>query len=371
MPQGENYWNPYRWVPVSKDKLARETPAYRHKWAGLSGWLECTLESLTPFLIGSNRGDGRFIRSGRTNQPFIPGTSLKGLIRSLAELVGNAAIPFPNGHADLGHALAKASEGKGEGWRLDMAARMFGYLNPQGQVFAGLVGFTDSRLVGKEPSALTFKVAGGTPDPDHKPFYPSDRAARKFYHHKPDTDQLTPPHAGINEGQKRTVHPLPPGVRFSFTVDFENLRDEELALLLYCLVLEQNVTVTLSKEALGPDAHESVTLPPAPLRHKLGSCKPQGGGTVKISIDKIELRETIADRYRGQAAAPRVLEGEELRAELDRRLQLIAARTDETMRHLRAMLIYCNSDPRKSVEYPDYAWFQHDNGKGTPLKPTL
>ena len=49
----------------------------------------------------------------------------------------------------------------------------------------------------------------------------------------------------------------------------------------------------------------------------------------------------------------------------------IAGRTDETMRHLRAMLIYSNTDPRRPVDYPDYAWFQQDKGKGTPLKPTL
>jgi len=370
VPQGKNYWNPYRWVPVNKDKVSLETPAYRHQWQGLSGRLECTLEALTPFLIGSSKSDGRFIRRGRTNQPFIPGTSLKGLIRSLAELFGNSAIPFPKAYADQGHTLSQASEGEGKDWRLDMAARMFGYLNPQGRVFAGLVRFSDGSLVEREPRALTFKVAGSTPDPEHRPFYPSDRAVRKFYHHHPDTERLAPPHPGIKEAQKRTVYPLPPGVRFTFDVDFENLREEELTLLFYCLVLEENVSVILSKEALGPDAQGSVTLT-GPLRHKFGGCKPQGGGSVKISIDKMELRENIADRYRGHAAAPRVLEGEELRAELDRRLQPIADRPDETMRHLRAMLIYSSTDPRMPVDYPDYPWFQQDKGKGTPLKPTL
>ncbi len=158
--------------------------------------------------------------------------------------------------------------------------------------------------------------------------------------------------------------------RFTFGVDFENLGEDELRLLLYCLALEESVTVTLSKEALAPQALGPVTLN-GPLRHKFGGCKAQGGGSVRIIMDRMELREHIVDRYRGQAMAPHVLDGEDLRAELERRLQPIISRTDETMRHLRAMLIYNENDPRKPIEYPDYGWFQQDKSTGQPLKPTL
>jgi CRISPR/Cas system CSM-associated protein Csm3 (group 7 of RAMP superfamily) len=369
MPEGENFWNPYRWVPVSKEKkVTHEKPAYRHRWQGLSGRLDCTLEALTPFLIGSSKEPGRFIRSGRTNQPFIPGTSLKGLIRSLAELIGNAAIPFPNGRADPGHKLEKAADGKGVDWRLDIAARMFGYLN-RGQVFAGLVRFTDGVIQDNKVKEIgPFKIVVGKPEPDkHKPFYP-DEWRRKFYHHHVGASKLVPAPSSIT--QTRTVHPLPPGTRFTFQVHFENLREEELNLLLYCLVLEENVTVKLSKEALGPNAQEDLELT-GPLRHKFGGCKPQGGGSVKITIDKMALYADRANRYRGQAAPPRILEGEELRAELNRRTQPIADRDDETMRHLRAMLIYSSDDPRRPIEYPSYDWFKDSTKSSKPLKPTL
>jgi hypothetical protein len=370
VPKGNNFWNPYRWVPVSKEPVARETPAYRHRWEGLSGRLECTLEALTPLLIGSSKSDGRFIRSKLTNQPFVPATSLKGLIRALAELIGNAAIPFPGGHADQKHTLSQASKDEGIKWQLDIAARMFGYLN-QGTVFAGLVRFSDGRLVGREPTALTFKVAGGSPDVEHRPFY-LDQAARKFYHHQPDAEKLTGPHAGIKEGQKRSVYPLPAGVKFTFKVDFENLREEELALLLYCLVLEENASATLGVAALGPGHDKPFTLT-GPLRHKFGGCKPQGAGSVKITIDKMMLPPAIADRYRGGNGLPQELQNGELAAELTRRTQPIALRTDATMTHLRAMLIYSTNDPRWPVAYPDYPWFQQDKNTagGTPLKATL
>jgi hypothetical protein len=76
MPRGESFWNPYRWVPAAKKPVQRERPLYHHRWQGLAGRLHCTLEALTPFLI--NDGMGAFIRSRRTQAPFIPATSLKG-----------------------------------------------------------------------------------------------------------------------------------------------------------------------------------------------------------------------------------------------------------------------------------------------------
>ncbi len=367
MPQGEAFWNPYRWVPVSRELVPRDEPSYHHRFSGLSGRISCTLHALTPFLIGSSQGDGHFIRSKLTSQPFIPGTSLKGLIRSLAELVGNASIPFPRAYADDDHALAKASTGSGPDWRLDPAARMFGYLDGK-RVFAGLARFSDGAPVGRLKEMAGVPVVVGQPRPDrHKPFYPTN-TARKFYHHRFGATQLTRAPSHIT--QTRTVYPLAPGSEFTFNVTFENLREPELSLLLYCLVLEESAAVELSKDALGPNYHQPVTFT-GPLRHKLGGCKPQGGGSVKISIDRLELRPIPADRYRGQSAAPQVFEKEALPAELNRRTQLIADRKDPTMVSLRTMLIYSQDDPRADVEYPDYAWFADDKGTGKNLKPTL
>jgi CRISPR/Cas system CSM-associated protein Csm3 (group 7 of RAMP superfamily) len=362
MPQGKSFWNPYRWVPVMQGEVPRETPRYHHRWEGIAGRLDCTLEALTPFLI--NDGTGSFIRSRRTQQPFIPGTSLKGAIRSLAELVGNACVPFPKVAVDHDHRLAEAAEGNGPTRKLDAVARTFGYLDGK-QVFAGLVRFGDGHPLGKLPSPLSCNVAVGPPKPEHHPFYPGD-SHRKLYHHRVGATSLTPPHPGIT--QTSQVRPLRPGVRFGFRVDFANLREEELALLLYCLGLEEDVQVTLSKEAAG--GADAVTLR-GPLRHKLGHCKPHGGGSVHIRIEKMELRSNPADRYRGGAAA-QVLEGEPLRKELERRTQAFRDRQDPTMQHLRAMLIYAERDPRAAnVNYPTYGWFQDDKGTGTPLKPTL
>src|SRR5436305_530464 len=110
MPQGEPFWNPYRWVPIGKESVMRAPPTYHHSWSGLTGRLECRLTALTPFLI--NDGNHKFVRSKLTQKPYVPATSLKGLIRSLAELVGNAAHPFLRGDIDRAHELEQASAEK-------------------------------------------------------------------------------------------------------------------------------------------------------------------------------------------------------------------------------------------------------------------
>ncbi len=347
------------------------TPAYHHSYGGRAGRIDCRLTALTPFLI--NDGNHRSVRSKLTQKYHIPATSFKGLIRSLVELVGNAAHPFLRGDIDPDHGLNRAAVGSGGQMQLDVAARMFGYLH-HGDVFAGLVRFSDGHWPeGKpQPQPLTCRICGGTPDPDHRPFYP-DRYRRKFYHHNPGATTLTGPHPGIPPAHVRTVYPLPPGVEFGFHVDFFNLQDEELALLLYCLFLEERVTVTLSPEALGPGYLDPLTLT-GPMRHKFGYAKAQGGGSVRLEPLRLTLRTNPADRYRGRGPAQEVLASDELQADLARRTAPVASRTDPTMQHLRAMLIYAQTDPRRgNLNYPSYDWFQTDNHTGahTPLKPTL
>ncbi|MEX1027458.1 MAG: RAMP superfamily CRISPR-associated protein [Candidatus Paceibacterota bacterium] len=369
MPHNEKFWNPYRWVEVGDQPIQHETPHYHHRLEGLSGLIECTLEALTPLIIGDGKGD--FVRHKHNHRPYIPATSLKGSIRSLVELVGNAAVPFPNVTIDSAHELSQARvESEGQ-VKFDVAARTFGYLNA-GHVFAGLVQFGDGELVGDATVAQwpTYSVAVGQPKPSHQPFYPGSNR-RKSYHHQPSAERLTGPHAGIT--QTSTVRPAPPGTTFRFSVDFRNLRDGELNLLLYCLALEDEVSVTLSPAALGPDAREQKILC-GPMRHKLGGCKPHGGGSADIRITRMTIRTNPADRYRGADSA-QTFADTALSLELQRRTAPFAQRSDPTMQQLRAMMIYSSDDPRGPVNYPEYQWFQED--KQLPpadkrrLKPTM
>ena len=376
MPKGENFWNPYRWVPTRSEAPELRAPTYHHQLSGWAGRLSCEIEALTPLVVGD--GNGRFVKQAGSGRPLIPGTSLKGAIRSLAELIGNAAVPFDRGElVDEQHRNTHASQGTGRHWQLDVASRIFGYMGKgsRAQCFRGLAHFSDALLVGNTQGLMAawrpVEVDAGQPDPGHRAFYP-DRTARKLYHHRVQADSLRPAHTK----QKTGVTPAPAGTRFAFTVDFVNLRREELSLLLYCLVLEEQVTVTLSKAALEPVMDSPVTLT-GPLRHKLGGCKPHGAGSVHLTLTQMRLCTDSAARYRSRheaEKATRLLTGEELKQEIAALVEPYVSDSSPTMQQLRAMLIYCTNDPRATaLDYPTYDWFKspHQPNHNRPLKPTL
>ena len=378
MPQGENFWNPYRWVTVSDEPVEHDVPNYHHTLSGISGRLWCEIEALTPLLIGDGeKGNVKFTRRKHNGQPYIPSTSLKGPIRSLAEVVGNATVPSPNVSVDSAHELGKAREIFDDAVQFDVVARIFGYWKGN-NALTGLVHFSDAEIsVERLPMRQweRFSIASSHPKPEHVAFYPGKKNKRKFYHHhhpKTEDVQLTKPHSGITE--TTNVTPAPSGTRFTFTVDFTNLRDAELDLLLYCLVLEEQVTVSLSPAALGREEGEGGFEFNGPLRHKIGGAKPHGAGSSHIRITKMELCRDAMARYRRKNATD-ILEGKTLTEEIKERTKMFWDRTDLTMQELRAMLIYAADDPRKRIHYPKFDWFQGEKRKPgdakTPLKPTL
>ena len=375
MPVGENFWNPYRWVTVSNRPVTHGVPNYHHTFSGLSGRLWCELEALTPLLIGDGQAPNiQFVRHTHSGQPYIPSTSLKGAIRSLAEVVGNGTVPF-SVSVENRHQPTNARQDANGVSQLDPITSTFGYFRQgDGNVFTGLIHVSDAEFVASSIALNNwqqYRVVVGRPNPNHRAFYPG-KNKRKFYHHHPGATQLVT--APQNIDQVNHVRPAPPGTRFHFTLDFTNLRDDELNLLLYCLVLEENVPVTLSAEALGSgDTEESFTFQ-GPLRHKIGGAKPHGAGSVHMRITKMELRTNAASRYRGQNSSE-ILEACPLNNELDNRTASFRARADQTMKELRAMLIYATNDPRTPIHYPNYDWFEDERekplGANTRLKPTL
>ena len=180
MPQGENYWNPYRWVTVSNRPIEHDVPNYQHTLSGASGRIWCKLEALTPLIIGDG-GDGQaetqnqvknieFVR--KKGMPYIPSTSLKGVVRSLAEVVGNGTVPFSN-TVDSEHEPENARPGGTS--QLDPVTRIFGYLRQDdSSVFAGLLHFSDAEISREvtPPNQWEWhrRVAVGRPQPSHWAF---------------------------------------------------------------------------------------------------------------------------------------------------------------------------------------------------------
>ena len=173
------------------------------------------------------------------------------------------------------------------------ACRVFGWVREGAEgigqevptAYAGRVRFTHGTLPdGVSPSELpeTTLAILSTPKPTTTPFYLLNKdgqpdstvtydtegarlRGRKFYRHQGKVKE-SEYQRNEKSDQNRTVRgALKPGATFTFTVDFENLASLELGALLYALELEEG------------------------LYHRLGYAKPLGFGSVKITVEKVEI----------------------------------------------------------------------------------
>jgi CRISPR/Cas system CSM-associated protein Csm3 (group 7 of RAMP superfamily) len=373
MPEGENFWNPYRMVPVKRTGangvcLVARAPLH-HAVTGVSGFFLCRLTARTPLLIAKQEGnaprgfwmakrrlaDGRFI-----DWPTIPGTSLKGAVRSTVELLAGGDAPF-SPVREAGE-VPRTQETE----RAYAASRLFGMLD-RSTVLAGHVSISDAPLelasdAPREPwrSWKRYTVLLGSPKPAHRAFYPPGH--RKLYHHDPaaarEGPRVTARGGGINENQLADVIPAPAGSEFRFTVRFENVLPKDLDLLVYALVLERDLVRPLRwRNELGVEQEHWLR---GDLCHKIGHGKPVGLGSARIEIERAEVvgADARIARYRGQPAAPERFEGDALARWIDDRTAQIRNDRSEELEAFRRMAIFDPKDPRRDLRYPDYGWFR-------------
>lgn len=361
--------DPYDFVPLV-DKPRRETPVghERYQDSRHSGRLTCRLTAKTPLFIY----DRRFVRRNHlghetVNFPVfngdavIQGSSLKGVIRSLIEAIEPCciAVPATFRKSYRGSGITKGRElpvrlppgfdrcdegidaGKGRCRPkiLCPACRMFGSLDPMGKwAYAGKVSLGDAHSRRGEYTLLphvTLDVLS-TPKPEARAkAYTRDDGktirGRKFYRHRypPDIlERLRDNRTGHpkQDHQNKTVQPVQEeDSKFSFEVDYNDLSNSELRLLLYGLELEEG------------------------LWHKLGLGKPIGLGSAKIEITAWTQIDRQA-RYRSLGAGIQPsLGGEQLRAELSKWLQPYRERQTENLKKLRDILM---PNQEVDVRYP-------------------
>ena len=120
-PKGYRFINPYNFVrylpkrelddgaPVDMRLLGRVAPATHDRWLGLTGEIECRLEAVTPLFVSDAEAveiaediNGkqkhykyRFFQIN--GDKAIPGSSLRGMVRSVFEAVTNSAFSNFNG----------------------------------------------------------------------------------------------------------------------------------------------------------------------------------------------------------------------------------------------------------------------------------
>lgn len=321
MPQGNDFWNPYRFVPQRPEEIQRKPPLGHHRLEGWSGTIECQLEALTSIVTGQRA----FTRRKDANQtPFIPGTSLKGMLRSIAEVVGHGCTI-----TDKQRSCQHSTE-------LCITCRIFGFLSHgRGGVHAGQVSIGDALLVSSPISPRQWekqKVVFSTPKTEHISFY-ADRKARKVYHHQPGKTKPTAAPVQVSgEGRVEEVEYAPAKSVFQFSLTFQNLTDEELGLLFYILELEPS------------------------LAHKVGGCKPLGAGSCCITITDWNI---LSAKERFLPPEQR-LSKTQIEEFIYQQRRLFEQDVSETMQALRALMEWAPSNP-KNIRYPDGHWFRHNS----------
>jgi CRISPR/Cas system CSM-associated protein Csm3 (group 7 of RAMP superfamily) len=360
MPQDESFWNPYRMIPA-KQEIRRKPPLTDERFVAKSGVIYCSLENLTPLFVGKNRNNSEQFLT-RTGKYVIPGSSLKGMLRSLAEIVGGGCfVTDPKGqYAAEYAACSKACS-------LCKACRTFGMMErgKGAKVHKGNVSVSDAILREGEPTTHLFEVLLYNKGTRHEPFYRSphtgslDGRSCKFYSHQPKRTESVPTVPAKLKSNTWNINALLPGHHFDFEVHFCNLRQEELELLIYVLALEEHVVVEIGEQKLALQG---------PLRHKIGNAKPLGMGSCQITINKLVYFAAPKIRFSSlQQTGNSEYGGAVLKDEVCRLVQNIVNDKSETMQQLRKMMVWDENDPRE-FRYPDYHWFQNPANSQKALK---
>jgi CRISPR/Cas system CSM-associated protein Csm3 (group 7 of RAMP superfamily) len=349
--------NPYDFVPIVEGKKReKRRPAGHDRFSGKSGVIECTITTLKPFFIPHPADDKKRKKqkSGDPNEyvfntvngiPVIPGSSIKGVIRSVAEAAANSCVTFFERDKNKNYRSYKSKRYGDDVYskyslpdgfypctdidNLCITCRLFGFQSSE-KSFQGKINISDAKGSKYEGHDWITLTELSSPKPHHKAFYalPSDPdkiAGRKFYfHHKQDApilSSLKPTH------RNSSVKPIDKDAVFDFKVMFTNLTDDEYTLLLYSLFLEDGVC------------------------HKMGYGKPAGLGSVQIKPSKLTLFDT-EKRYKGFTSDDRKEKsGEELRTYVKEQTKIY--REDKSL-NLEALRRIWKWPGDYDIRYPDF-----------------
>jgi hypothetical protein len=326
------------------------------------------------------------------------------MLRSLAETVGGGCFVTNGEVINLNNVSGSCNNVES----LCVACRMFGMMERQSnaRVHKGNISISDAILQEKTPGFVDHEIYLGGPAVRHRSFYLTpdtdrfDGKSRKFYFHQPGVNESFPVLSSKIKERAWTVRALTPGHNFNFQVFFSNLREEEFALLIYILALEDDVKVSVGGESgMEPDKvrDSDKDVKPdndkepdgeydrkteqkkfelrGPLRHKIGNAKPLGMGSSHISITKLECYAEPLARFTSFSCDKGVTLEEDLEKNSGKKLEneiqnIIRPFTQDhctTMEHLRKMMVWDETDKR-IFKYPDWSWFETPGNSEKKLK---
>ncbi len=336
--------NPYDFVPIDWSVAPQRcAPAQHHKFSGVSGRLEGTITAETPMFIPESDAQSMkrrepykfFLRDGN-GKYIIPGSSLKGLVRSLVETIGPGCWwLFGGQHRGKLPRTFRSCTDKNN---LCIACRMFGFMVGSDLV-QGHVSFDDAICQQEILHNPMYTIILSSPKDRHTAFYldANDQlAGRKYYYHHslPPTDighwlpdRSSPP----DKRQNQYIRPLDTGSQFTFSGNFNNLSDCEFALLLYALNLEPE------------------------MRHKIGYAKSAGFGSAKIVLTRLELIDH-RQRYTSPDAGETIYTEETLIDFISEKITShVENKNSVTLNGLRQIWAWPG---RSDLKYPDHRWFK-------------
>lgn len=411
--------NPYNFVPVKNQVDRRGVFNRQEKFQGYSGKMVIRLTTLTRLFIPDRRqatniqDEKKFIwreqlfdapnkpkldQKGRPlfhphyprffenakGEKIIPGSSLKGMLRSVAEALSDSCfgLDTETTAGDHGeHARKKClaplsgQEPKaGEG--LCPCCRIFGYVHAsesgrkdddEGQRnFKGRVMVYDAVLADGSKDRIKqeeYRLKElSSPKPQHRPFYFDDpnlsriRGRKFYYHHAAEPENFS---TKDKTHRNCTIHEsILDGAVFKFELHFENLSREELGLLLYAIRLN----------GVNDQKDENF------MAHKVGMAKPLGFGSVQLVIENFTLLENGAAYQKFDVPVQQVLSDTgDAAGPFKEFLQSLAGDLGDSKGFANP---FQNADkaydlwkfPRAGeVRYPENAWFKHPLGRSHAL----
>jgi len=250
---------PFAFVDI-KGAPKREDYVPHDTYSGLTGKLELTIEVISDYLfVGSGNYDFRerdklvYYSFFRTNGNItIPGTSIKGAVRSVAEAISNSCVSQrKKGRGEEKCASSHFEcEFKPEKEKKELcpACSLFGTTG-----YGGRVSFSDASTFSKiEPEVVKISELWGPR---------INKGRRKFYQNK----RFNPVGNLKPERNYRLVEAIKKASKFCTTLGFQNVSEAELSLLLHAMGIEQQ------------------------YRIKIGGAKPRCFGTVRFTAGEFKV----------------------------------------------------------------------------------